>query len=196
MQAANSSRTRPSIEKDIQSQKPLTEGEFWLAFLMQLSQLLLIFHKAVIHVNKMSAHLYHPRPTTCLSKSGEQAICWLKLHYYINVPIFIFLTHFWAQTSRSLPSSASTQLSHNHHTHPLPDWCINVHLSVPQRSQRWSYSCLHPVTAVCGHLTIQPPLFSFVQRQEPRDHLFSFPFSHALGMLGSFVNLFSQEGFS
>lgn len=136
----------------------------------------------------MSAHFYHSRPTTRLSKSGEQAICWLKLHYYINVPMFIFLTHFWAQSSRSLPSSASTQLSHNHRTHPLPDWCINSHLSVPQRSQRWSYSCLHPVTVVCGHLTIQPSLFSFVQRQEPRDHLFSFPFSHALGMLGSFVS--------
>lgn len=136
----------------------------------------------------MSAHLYHPRPTTCLSKSGEQAICWLKLHY-INVPIFIFLTHFWAQTSRSLPSSASTQLSHNHRTHPLPDWCINVHLSVPQRSQRWSYSCLHPVTAVCGHLTIQPPLFSFVQKQEPRDHLFSFPFSQCAGHAGFFCAL-------
>lgn len=93
VQAASSSQ-RPSTEKDIQPQKLLTEGELWLAFLMQLSQLLLIFHKAVIHVNKMSAHLYHPRLTTSLSKSGEQAICWVKLHYCINVPTFIFLTHF------------------------------------------------------------------------------------------------------
>lgn len=97
MQAANSSRTRPSTE-DIQPQQPLTEGEFWLAFLMQLSQLLLIFHKAVIHVNKMSAHFYHPRLTTGLGKMGEQPICWLKLQYYTNVPTFIS----WLTSERRL----------------------------------------------------------------------------------------------
>lgn len=98
MQAANSSRTRPSTEEDVQPQQPLMEGESWLAFLMQLSQLLLIFHKAVIHVNKMSARFYHPRLTTCLGKMGEQAICWPKLQYYTNVPTCIS----WLPSERRL----------------------------------------------------------------------------------------------
>lgn len=119
---------------------------------MQLSQLLLIFHKAVIHVNKMSAHLYHPRLTTCLRKIGEQAICWLKLHYYINVRTFIFLTHFWVQTCRSLPLSASTQLSHNHCTHPLPGWSINFYLSVHRLLQPeiTTLELLLPAPRYCG----------------------------------------------
>lgn len=191
MQAANSSRTRPSTEKDIQPQQPLTEGEFWLAFLMQLSQLLLIFHKAVIHVNKMSAHFYHPRLTTCPGKMGEQAICWLKLQYYTNVPTFIsWLTSERGLADHCLPRPLPS--SHNHRTRPLPDSSINRHLSVhkllqPQRSQHWSYSCLHPVTVACGHLTVRPPPFLICTDAGASWQRFSFSFSHALGVLGSSV---------